>query len=114
MKTVTLEVRSLEATLADFGTALDTGAASEARIAFATPGLLFQTLTQKRWELLAALQGAGPQSIRGAARLVGRDVKAVHGDVHALLDTGLLERTAGGKIVFRYDQIHVDFVLRVA
>ena len=38
-----------------------------------------------RSELLKALCGAGPVSIREAARRVHRDVKAVHGDVTALL-----------------------------
>jgi hypothetical protein len=27
---------------------------------------------------------------------VGRDVKAAHGDVHALLDAGMTEKTKGG------------------
>jgi predicted transcriptional regulator len=45
------------------------------------------------------------------ARRVGRDVKAVHGDVHALLDAGVLERAEDGRIVFLYDTVHVDFVL---
>ena len=53
-------------------------------------------------------------TIREAARRVGRDVKAVHGDVHALLDAGLLDKTEDGKIVFPYDAIHVDFVVKAA
>lgn len=114
MKTVTLEVRSLDDTLHEFVRALGSAEASGPRIAFATPALLFRTLTQKRWELLAALQGAGPHSIRGAARLIGRDVKAVHADVHALLNVGLLDRTDGGKIEFPYEQVRVDFVLSAA
>ena len=51
-----------------------------ARIAFATPELLWKVLSAKRWELLKALCDAGPVSIREAARWVGRDVKAVHGE----------------------------------
>ena len=43
-------------------------------------------------------------TIRGLAREVGRDVKAVHGDVHALLDAGLVDRTAEGRVVFPYDE----------
>jgi predicted transcriptional regulator len=42
-------------------------------------------MTVKRWELIRSLCGAGPVTIREAARRVDRDVKAVHGDVHALL-----------------------------
>ncbi len=44
-------------------------------------------------------------TIRAAARLVGRDVKAVHGDIHALLAARVLDRTEEGKVVFSYDGI---------
>jgi predicted transcriptional regulator len=71
-------------------------------------------LSGKRWELLNAMTGAGAMSIREAARRVERDVKAVHGDVTALLNAGLLSKTDDGKIVFRYDAIHVDFMLKAA
>src|SRR4029077_10614686 len=84
------------------------------RISFATPELLFRVLTTKRWELIRILTGAGPVTIREAARRVGRDVKAVHGDVHALLKAVVLRRTVDGLIVFPYDAIHVDVVLRAA
>ena len=50
-------------------------------------------------------------SLREAARRVGRDVKAVHGDVHALLDVGILQKTAEGRIVFPFDAVHVNFML---
>lgn len=83
-------------------------------ITFASVQLLWQTLTAKRWELLKAMTGQGPMTIREAARRVGRDVKAVHGDVHALLDAGVLDRDGNGRIVFPYDAVHVDFVLEAA
>jgi hypothetical protein len=38
----------------------------------------------------------------------------VHGDVHALLDAGLLDKTDDGRIVFPFDAVHVDFTLRAA
>jgi predicted transcriptional regulator len=60
------------------------------------------------------MKGAGAMSIREAARRVERDVKAVHGDVTALLNTGLLSRTDDGMIVFPFDAIHVDFMLNGA
>ena len=68
----------------------------------------------KRWELLQALCGAGPVSIREAARRVGRDVSAVHGDVTALISAGVLDRADGGGIVFPYDAIKVAFLLQAA
>ena len=41
-------------------------------------------------------------------------MKAVHGDVHALLDAGVIVTAEGGRIVFPYNAIHVDFMLRAA
>ncbi len=115
MNTVVLEVRNLTDTLADAARAMKTGRAErESRIGFATPELLWQVLTAKRWELLKALCGAGPVSIREAARRVGRDVKAVHGDVTALLDAGVLSRAADGRIEFPYDAVKVEFMLHAA
>jgi predicted transcriptional regulator len=71
-------------------------------------------LTARRWALLKALCGAGPVSIREAARRVERDVKGVHGDVVALLEAGLLSRTAKGAIEFPYQAVKVEFLLRAA
>jgi len=112
MKTIALEVAPLEEALSAFSTAWKTGKPEhEARISFATPELLWKTLTEKRWALLKALAGTGTVSIREAARRVGRDVKAVHGDVKALVNAGVLHRTADG-VVFPYEAVHVDFTLR--
>lgn len=85
-----------------------------AHISFASVELLWQTMTPKRWALLKAMTGQDAMSIREAARRVGRDVKTVHGDVHALLDAGVLDRTDEGRIVFPFDAVHVDFTLTAA
>ena len=37
------------------------------------------------------MTGAGPLALREIARRVERDVKAVHTDVHALLNAGLIQ-----------------------
>ncbi|MEW6521089.1 MAG: DNA-binding protein [Thermodesulfobacteriota bacterium] len=115
MKTVTLDVRKPADSMADFTRAWTTGEPQDsARISFATPELLWRVLTAKRWELLKALCGAGPVSIREAARRVGRDVKAVHGDVTALLNAGILDRTEDGRMVFPYEAVKVEFLLHAA
>ena len=115
MNTVVLEVRSLANTLADASRVMKTSRGErEARIAFATPELLWQVLTAKRWELLKALCGAGRVSIREAARRVGRDVKAVHADVTALLEAGLVNRAPDGGVEFPFQAIKVEFVLQAA
>ena len=101
--------------MADFVRVWKTGKGEKAaRISFATPELLWKVLTAKRWELLKALRGAGPVSIREAARRVGRDVKAVHSDVTALLNAGVLDRTEGGGIVFPFEAVKVEFLLQSA
>ena len=82
-------------------------------ISFATVDPLWKVLTAKRWEILQAMTDQGELSIREVARRVSRDVKAVHGDVAALLDTGVVERTAAG-VVFPYDAVRVDFTLKAA
>ena len=76
--------------------------------------MLWKVLTARRWGLLKALCGVGPVSIREAARRVGRDIKTVHGDVTALLEAGVLDRTPGGAIKFPYDAIKVEFLLQAA
>ncbi len=100
MKTVTIDVRPLVASLGDFTQACK---ASAPRISFESPELLFKVLSGKRWELLNTMTGAGTMSIREAALRVERDVKAVHGDVTALLNAGLMSKTDNGMIVFPYD-----------
>lgn len=115
MKIVTLDVRAPADAMGDFVRAWKTGKAQKsARISFATPELLWQVLTVKRWELLKALCGAGPVSIREAARRVGRDVKAVHSDITALVNVGVLERAEGGGIVFPFEAVKVEFLLQAA
>ena len=113
MKTVTLEVAKLEEVKRRAQNAFK-GKKQGSRISFATPELLFRLMTAKRWELIRALAGAGPLTIREAARRVDRDVKAVHGDVHALLNAGVLRKTEDGLIVFPFDAIRVDVMLRAA
>jgi predicted transcriptional regulator len=86
------------------------GKSQGAHISFASAELLWRTLTRKRWELLRAMTGQGAMSIREAARRVGRDIKAVHGDIQALIVAGIVERADGG-VIFPYDAVHVDFML---
>ena len=115
MKTVILDVRAPADVMDDVLKTWKSGKPdASARISFATPELLWQVLTAKRWELLKALCGAGPVSIREAARRVGRDVKAVHADVTALLKAGVLDRATGGGVVFPYEAVKVEFMLKAA
>lgn len=113
MGTVTLVISSREDTNRRFLRATE-GESQGAIISFESPTLLFKVLTGKRWELLKMMTGAGPVTIREAARRLERDVKAVHGDVHALLNTGILQKTESGRIEFPFDAVRVDFTLKAA
>ncbi|MGA2292171.1 transcriptional regulator [Bradyrhizobium sp.] len=113
MKTVTLQVSGLEDVKRRARDAFK-GKEQGSRISLASPELLFRLLTAKRWELIRALAGAGPVTIREAARRVTRDVKAVHSDVHALLKAGILQKTEKGLVIFPFDAIRVDVMLRAA
>ena len=110
MNTVTISVASRDdvtkRALAAFG-----GQTQGNFISFETAELLWQTLSKKRMEIVAAMTGQTGMSIRELARRVGRDVKAVHKDVHVLLNAGIIERGDDGRIHFPYDQIHVDFTI---
>ena len=115
MKTVTLDVRSPRQAMAEALATVKSGRpAKTARISFATPELLWRVLTAKRWEILKALCGVGPKSIREVSRRVRRDVKAVHSDVTALLSAGVLDRTESGQVEFPYEAVRVEFMLEAA
>jgi predicted transcriptional regulator len=113
MNTVTLQVSALDEVTRRARDAFK-GKKQGTYMSFAAPELLFRILTAKRWGLILALTGTGPVSIREVARRVNRDVKAVDGDVHALLDAGVVHKTDDGLIVFPFDAIHIDVMLRAA
>jgi predicted transcriptional regulator len=114
MNEVTIGITSRQAVSDRFLTAWETGRPQGARVGFESEEQLWKTLTLKRWQILKVMAGAGELTIREVARRVERDVKAVHGDVTALLHCGLLDKTGNGKVLFPYDALHVDFILRAA
>jgi predicted transcriptional regulator len=109
MRTVTIGVSSIEETNARALTAFS-GEKQGEFISFESVELLWTVLTPRRWEIIQAMAGKGAMSLRAIARLVGRDVKTTHGDVHAMLNAGVLERTDEG-LLFPYDAVHVDFTV---
>lgn len=113
MTTVTLSVASRDEVIRRALAAFE-GHRQGAYISLASVELLLQTMTRARWELLKVMTGQGAVSIRKVARRLGRDLKSVQGDVHALLDVGILNRTDDGRILFPFDAVHVDFMLTAA
>jgi predicted transcriptional regulator len=111
MKTVTLGVSSLEETKQRMAAAFRGEKQRGDHLSFVSIELLWKMIAPRRWEIMKAMAGKGPVSLRSVSRAVGRDVKTVHGDVHALLNAGILKKTEDGKILFPYDAIHVDFMI---
>lgn len=87
------------------------GKRQQERISFESFELLWKVLAPNRMTLVQTLTGAGPISLREVAR---RDVRAVHSDVHMLLQAGVLRRDEEGRIEFPYTAARVDFMLKAA
>lgn len=86
---------------------------SSAGLSFLSYEAMHRVLSPKRLDIVKAMTGRGPLSIREVARLVERDFKGVHADVSALIDAGVVERN-GRKIEFPYEALHVEFDIRAA
>ena len=113
MKTVMLAVESIDSVAERAKQALK-GKPQGDYISFASLDLLWKILAPNRMAILKTLTGSEPLALREIARRVARDVKAVHTDVQMLLKAGILEKNDADKIVFEYDAIHVDFMLKAA
>jgi predicted transcriptional regulator len=93
---------------------LDAGKAvtGDYHLAFESSRLLLAELTTTRIALLEALRGAGPLSIYGLAKLLGRNYSNVHGDVTKLIEHGLVVRADEGKKVYvPFDSVEIRLTL---
>ena len=119
MRTATIRIhKNANAALSDmskrFAAAWNSGEYQGEMFEFESPKALFSVINPKRWELIERLQAIGPNSLRGLARELGRDVKRVHEDAALLQEWGLIERNADGKLFVPFADIHADFNLRAA
>ena len=71
--------------------------------------LLLKTLTPARWALLDRLRQAGPLSVYELAKRLERDYKNVHTDVARLVEIGLIERSAQGRVTVPWDVVRAEF-----
>lgn len=114
----TIYIRSHSASMAaakqGFLKATKTGSYQGEHFAYESPAALFREITPKRWELLARLQQTGPLAMRALARNLERDVRRVHDDATALIEVGLIEKTADGKVCVPFQEIRIDSVLKSA
>jgi predicted transcriptional regulator len=113
MQTVTISVEPMSEVKRRLKAAFR-GEKQEPGLSFASFELLWKVLAPNRMAIVQTLAGAGPVTLREAARRVGRDVRAVHSDVHMLLNAGVLDKLDDGRIEFPYTAIHFDFTLRAA
>ena len=113
MGAVTITVNSTESFRQRIKAAF-AGKRQDEQISFESFDLLWKVLAPNRMALVKTLTGVGPVTLREAARRVGRDVRAVHADVHLLLDAGVLRKDERGLIEFPYTAVHVDFMLKTA
>lgn len=110
MRTVVIEVKPLEGSHRGIVDMLESGGADPTpRIGFVSWELFHRVLAPNRMTIIKTMTGAGPLSIREVARRTGRDFKGVHTDVTALINNGILEKSADGKVEFPFDDIHFDF-----
>lgn len=119
MNEVRLEVETLDRFLSgvlDMADRLDGGdtAPAAAHLAFERMEDLLKVLTANRWRLLRRLRSEGPTSIRSLARILERDYRGVHADVIALVDAGLVERDAAGRITVPWTRITAEMAFDIA
>lgn len=88
-----------------------TGKDQGSHFTFESPAALFRSLTPARWAAIEQLQALGPSTLRGLARALGRDVKSVHRDVHALIELGLVTKDSKGLVLVPFSRIRTEFDL---
>lgn len=119
MNEVRLEVETLDrffSGVLDMADRLDGGDMEPAAVhlAFERMEDLLKVLTANRWRLLRRLRSEGPTSIRSLAKVLERDYRGVHADVVALVDVGLIERDAAGKVAVPWRRITAEMAFDIA
>jgi predicted transcriptional regulator len=96
-----------------FKQAWKTGEYQGESIGFATPALLFDTITHTRWEIIALMQSkTAPLTLQEISQTLGRNSAAVENDIQALLQLGLLEAIEDGRVFCPFEEIKAEFTLR--
>lgn len=104
------EEQAMQASVARFLDAWGKGEYAGEYLTFTSPGMFFDVINSRRWDLVVKLQKLGKTSIRELARQVQRDVRRVHDDIKILIEHNIVEQDAGGVYV-PFDAIHADFTL---
>lgn len=114
-----IELATLDNALQHFAQTWDKAAAGKAvkpyeGVSFETMEEFLSAFTPRRWALIRELSGAGPVTIYALAKQLNRDYKNVHGDVAALMNLGIIEKDAEGRISVPYDEIEARLPLGAA
>ena len=109
-------ISSPEESLAHFAKVWNTAAGGKKvkpynGISFENIAQFAAALTPQRWLLINALKGSGASSIYALAKKLRRHYKNVHTDVTALLQLGIIEKDAAGKVFVPWDEIDVNMPL---
>ncbi len=119
MRTLTIRIEpdvanALERAGQAFVAAWKSDAYAGETLSFESAAALFRLLTPARWNVLSALQTCGNSGLRELARHMRRDPSSLLRDVNALMERGLIEKDAGGKLFVPYTRIHTEFDLAKA
>jgi len=90
---------------------VESGTYQGERLNFESPAAFFGQLTELRWNMVREMLGAGRVGVRELARRLGRDVRRVHDDAHALVTLGILEQEDDGALLCPFADIHIDMHL---
>ena len=109
-------ISSPEESLAHFAKVWNTAAGGKRvkpynGIGFESIAQFAAALTPQRWLLVNALKSSGPSSIYALAKKLERHYKNVHTDVTALVQLGIIEKDAEGKVFVPWDEIDVNMPL---
>lgn len=119
MRTLTIRIESdalaaLERAGQAFSAAWKSDAYAGESISFESAAALFRLLTPARWKVLSSLQTRGNSGLRELARHMGRDPSSLLRDVNALMERGLIEKDAEGRLFVPFARIHAEFDLAKA
>jgi predicted transcriptional regulator len=86
----------------------------EYRLTFESAKTLFAELTPARIAALDHLRASGPLSIYALAKELGRNYSNVHADAAKLMEHGLVEKDADGKLYVPWDSVEIHLALSKA
>ena len=86
-------------------------AEAQTELTFHDAATMFNTLSEKRLELLTFLRKQGPVSIKELSRQLGRNYSNIHGDVQLLLRLGLLEKDEADQVHVPWDELNISLPL---